>query len=251
MQNTARLTMEKVALVTGAAGGIGRALAAALAGRGYRVVASDLAAPEDLPEGVRGQAADLSTDAGVCAMIDEVEAREGPVDVFVGNAGVAFAMDARSSDADWARMMDVNLMAHVRAARRLLPGLAERGGTFIVTASAAGLLNEAGSIGYGVSKHAAVGFAEWLAFGYAADGLRVHCLCPEGVRTRMIEFAPYLAERAVAPEALAQAMLDAMDAGRFMVVTHDSTLKGLAVKAVDYDKFIRYMMSVAQNIRAR
>ncbi|MRX51139.1 SDR family NAD(P)-dependent oxidoreductase [Paracoccus sp. S-4012] len=233
--------MPKTALVTGGGAGIGRTIAEALLARGHSVVAADLRFPDGVPEGARALVADVSTDAGVRAMIDDVEAREGPVDVFVGNAGLGFAMDAASPDEDWARMMDVNLMAHVRAARRLLPDLAHRGGSFVVTASAAGLLNEVGSIGYGVSKHAAVGFAEWLAFHHAADGLKVHCLCPEGVLTSMIGFAPYLRERAVTPEAVAAALMAAMDAGRFMVTTHESTLKGLAVKAADYDKFIRFM----------
>lgn len=239
-------SQQKLALVTGAAGGIGRAIALALRADGATVIAADLREGEDLPEGVHPLIADISTTAGVAAMLQNAQRNFGPVDIFVGNAGLAFEMDAQSSEADWARMMDVNLMAHVRAARLLLPDLAQRGGRFVVTASAAGLLNEVRSLGYGVSKHAALGFAEWLAFTYRAEGLKVHCLCPEGVRTSMIEFSPYLEARAVPPEAAAEALIEAMRAERFMVTTHDSTLKGLAVKASDYEKYLAFMEGVSR-----
>lgn len=240
--------MKKVALVTGGGAGIGLAIATALAARGDRVVAADLRFDAPLPEGVRALEADVSSDAGVQAMIADVEANEGPVDLFVGNAGVAYVMGAQSGDDDWARMMNINLMAHVWAARVLMPDLAARGGTFVVTASAAGLLNEVMSLGYGVSKHAAVGFAEWLAFTHARDGLKVHCLCPEGVNTAMVEFADYLRPNAVMPDDVAAALMAAMEEGRFMVTTHPSTLKGLAVKAEDYEKFIRYMAGVSEAV---
>ncbi|SMX44294.1 SDR family NAD(P)-dependent oxidoreductase [Actibacterium lipolyticum] len=245
----------KVAVVTGGAGGIGHAMARRFADAGAKVVLADLTddtpAMRENPFSARFLRADISTEAGVLAMLRDVEAHEGAVDIFASNAGIAQRMDITASEDDWQRMMNINLMSHVWAARHLVPQMAERGGQFIVTASAAGLLNEVNSIGYGVTKHGAVGFAEWLAFHYADTPLQVFCLCPEGVQTPLIEEADYLKPRAVTPALVADKVIAAMKEQQFMITTHDSTLKGLAVKASDYDKFIGYMAKVSADEKAR
>jgi len=189
----------------------------------------------------------VATEAGVVAMLDDVERREGPVDIMISNAGIGQRMDLDAPMANWTAMMAVNLWSHIWAARRLVPDMARRGGVFLVTASAAGLLNEVNSAGYGTAKHGALGFAEWLAIRYRGTKARIHCLCPEGVDTPLIEAADYLKPRMVMPELVADRVMDALDTGRFLITTHDSTLKGLAVKAEDYEKYLDFMAGVSRD----
>ncbi len=181
------------AVVTGGGGGIGRALARRLAAGGARVVVNDIdaAAAEAVAAEIGGLAvpADVATRDGVTGLVAAARDYLGEIDLYCSNAGVAVAGDegGAAAEADWQRSWDVNVMAHVRAAEQLLPGWLARGqGRLVVTASAAGLLTMLGTAPYSVTKHGAVGYAEWLAATYGHRGLKVHCLCPQGVRTAML-----------------------------------------------------------------
>ena len=178
----------KVAVVTGGAGGIGAALAGRLADAGARVVVADRDAAGTAAVPVRGGAAahgDVSRADVLGDILALAESRFGPVDLFFANAGVGGEPGIGDSDEGWQHAIDVNVLAHVRAARLLVPGWLARGsGYFVATASAAGLLTQIGGAPYSVTKHAAVAFSEWLSVTYGDRGIRVSCLCPMGVNTR-------------------------------------------------------------------
>lgn len=195
----------RTAVVTGAGSGIGAAIAAALADRRARVVVADLdgdaaertvaAITAHHPGAAVAVAGDVADPAVIATLIDTAERTFGPVALYVANAGVMGA-PGLGDDADWDRVLAVNLRAHIRAAQQLVPGWVERGeGYFVSTASAAGLLTQIGAAGYAVSKHAAVGFAEWLAVTYGDRGVRVSCLCPMGWTPPCSTPAPHRAIR--------------------------------------------------------
>ena len=178
-------------VVTGGGAGIGRALALGLAAAGGRVVVNDLDAEAAAAVAARagGYAVpgDAATEQGVHELIAAARKHLGEIDIYCSNAGIAAGTGPDTPDPVWQRAWEVNVMAHVRASRELLPAWLERGrGCFIVTASAAGLLTMLGSAPYSVTKHAAEGYAEWLAATYGHRGLVVHCICPQGVRTNML-----------------------------------------------------------------
>lgn len=184
---------DKIVVVTGAAGGIGRALCHAFADEGARHVICadrDLPGAEETSKKIDGAAAhvDVSDEDQIKALIDTTEAAIGPIDIFCSNAGVLVEGGTDAPDAEWQRLWNINVMAHVWAARHVVPLMAERGGGYLLnTASAAGLLNQIGSAPYGVTKHAAVGLAEWLAITHGDAGIKVSVLCPQAVRTAMTE----------------------------------------------------------------
>jgi NAD(P)-dependent dehydrogenase (short-subunit alcohol dehydrogenase family) len=200
----------RVAIVTGGGGGIGGALAEELAAHGALVVVADLDAAsaqtvaDKITAAAAGSAvaagADVSDTACIRGLIASAEQRFGPVDLYFANAGIVGVPGLEASEADWDRSIDVNLRAHIRAAQLLVPGWVERGeGYFVSTASAAGLLSQIGSATYAVTKHAAVGFAEWLAISYRDRGVRVSCLCPMGVNTELL----YAGEKSGDPRGVA------------------------------------------------
>lgn len=247
-----------VAVVTGAGSGIGRALATAFAAAGAAVVAGDVD-EAGLAETVRGLdsavavTTDVSTIDGITRLID---AAPGPVDLFVANAGITGATGLGADEADWDRIIDVNLRAHVRAATLLMPEWEARGhGYFVAVASAAGLLTQLGAAGYAVTKHAAVGFAEWLSITYGAKGIGVSCVCPMGVDTPLLDGmvssddpATKLAAAAVrqagevlGPERVAELTVDAVRAERFLVLPHPVVLDMYRQKGSDYERWIAGM----------
>jgi NAD(P)-dependent dehydrogenase (short-subunit alcohol dehydrogenase family) len=245
----------RVVVVTGAAGGIGRALALRCADEGARVVATDVQAgalegvATELGAGHLAVAADVTDAVAVDALWRSVEDELGPVEVFFANAGVAIGEDPiETPDEVWDQAFAVNIRAHVLAARRLLPGWLERGeGYFVTTASAAGLLTQIGSAPYAVTKHAAVAFAEWLSVTYGERGVRVSCLCPMGVRTAMTE-GDELAHRVVRsagamlePEEVAEVVLAAVDREQFLILPHPEVLTFFQRKAMDYDRWLAGM----------
>ncbi|PTA67181.1 SDR family oxidoreductase [Deinococcus arcticus] len=239
----------KIIVVTGAASGIGQALAARLVGEGAAVIASDRNAEQGLQAaarmGARFVAADVGTEAGVQGLIQDVLANEGRIDLFCSNAGVAIGEGPESPDAHWDLSHRVNVMSHVWAARHLLPHMLARGeGYLLNTASAAGLLTELHSAPYAVTKHGALAFAEWLAITYGDRGIRVACLCPEGVWTPMIAHAPLLQQTAITTDELVDRTLAALRADAFLITTHPTTLKGFALKAADYDGWIVRMRAL-------
>lgn len=246
---------ERTVVVTGGAGGIGRALALACAAEGARVAVTDIAAEpltrvgEELGDGHLAVAADVTDERALGSLLSDVESELGRVDVFFANAGVAIGEDPLDTpDEVWDLAFSVNIRAHILAARRLLPGWLERGeGYFVTTASAAGLLTQIGSAPYAVTKHAAVAFAEWLSVTYGDRGIRVSCLCPMGVRTAMTQ-GDELAHRVVRsagsmlePDDVADAVVDAIDAERFLILPHPEVLTFFQRKAMDYDRWLAGM----------
>lgn len=242
----------KVAVVTGGGNGIGQALARALAAAGARgVVVADIEgdAAKATAEGIGGLGVrcDVSREADVIALIDQARERYGDIDLFCSNAGLAVGGGIETTDAEWRRVMDVNLMAHVYAARHLVPRMLERGeGYLLQTVSAAGLLSVSDA-SYAVAKHAALAFAEWLSITYGDHGIRVSCFCPQGVRTRMLLGSsggadlPTLLEGSVSPEQAAQVILEGLDAERFLILTHPEVRDYVRRKAEDPDRWLRGM----------
>jgi NAD(P)-dependent dehydrogenase (short-subunit alcohol dehydrogenase family) len=245
-------------VVTGAGGGIGRAIARRLAAGGARVVVNDLdpGAAAAVAAEIEGFAVpgDAGTEQGVLDLVAAARDRLGEIDVYCSNAGTGTGSGPETPDELWQRAWEVNTMAHVRAARALLPGWLERGqGTFVVTASAAGLLTMLGSAPYSVTKHAAVGFAEWLAATYAHRGLSVHCICPQGVRTQMLANSGragdvVLADAAIEPEQVADALADAMAGGRFLVLPHPEVRDYYVQRATDTDRWLRGMSRLQRRV---
>jgi NAD(P)-dependent dehydrogenase (short-subunit alcohol dehydrogenase family) len=245
-------------VVTGGGAGIGRALARGLAAAGARVVVSDLngAAAQAVATEIGGYAvaADAGTQAGVHDLIAAARTHLGEIDVYCSNAGVAVGTGPEAPDSQWQQSWDVNVMAHVRAARELLPGWLERGrGCLVVTASAAGLLTMLGSAPYSVTKHGAESFAEWMAATYAHRGLTVHCICPQGVKTDMLAQSGQagqvvLQDAAIEPEQVAEALLAGMADGRFLILPHPEVRGYYQLRAGDPDKWLRGMNRMEQKI---
>jgi short-subunit dehydrogenase len=167
------------------------------------------------------------------------------VDVFCSNAGVGVAGGPESPDKDWQKSWEVNLMAHVYAARAVLPQMLERKeGYLLQTVSAAGLLTQIGSAPYSVTKHAALSFAEWLSITYGDQGLKVSALCPQGVRTNMLaraDFAggAFLLDTAIEPEQVADAVVQGMAEEKFLILPHPEVAKYFQNKATDYERWLR------------
>jgi NAD(P)-dependent dehydrogenase (short-subunit alcohol dehydrogenase family) len=253
-----------VAVVTGAGSGIGRALSMALAADDVSVVIGDLdgdaaAATAGLITDAGGSAVTVTTDVsstdGVTRLVDAARVF-GPVDVYVANAGIIGAPGLGDDEADWDRIIDVNLRGHVRAAKVLVPEWVQRGrGYFVAVASAAGLLTQIGAAGYSVTKHAAVGFAEWLAITYGDSGIGVSCVCPMGVATPLLdriagESDPAVRTAAAAvmnagevmePDRVAELTVEAIRADRFLVLPHAAVLDMYRQKSSDYERWIAGM----------
>jgi len=247
------------AVVTGGGSGIGAAIARRLAdGARARVIVNDLdpAAAAVVAAEIGGIAVpgDAATEDGVRELISTARGYLGEIDIYCSNAGTAAGTGPDTPEADWQRAWEVNTLAHVRASRELLPAWLERGhGTFVVTASAAGLLTMLGSAPYSVTKHAAEAYAEWLAATYAHRGLSVHCICPQGVRTQMLSGSGragqvVLMGNAIEPEQVADALWDAMAQGRFLVLPHPEVRDFYALRATDTDKWLRGMNRLQRKI---
>jgi NAD(P)-dependent dehydrogenase (short-subunit alcohol dehydrogenase family) len=250
---------QAVAVVTGGAGGIGQALAAGLTAEGCRVAVVDLeagraeAAASKL-EGAIGLSADVGDQTAVANMVEAVERRLGPVDIYCSNAGVASGAGLGDDEA-WDRSWRVHGLAHVYAARRVVPGMIERGsGAFVVTASAAGLLMMMQSAPYTVTKHASVATAEWLAVNYGGAGVQFHCLCPQGVRTPMVSGDPKgeaevaASGRILEPAEVAGAVIEAVRQNRFLVLPHPEVQEYEKVKVSDRDAWLAGMRRLLSRV---
>jgi NAD(P)-dependent dehydrogenase (short-subunit alcohol dehydrogenase family) len=240
----------KVAVITGAAKGIGRALALRFHQEQAIVVAVDIDAgvavtANDL-DGL-GIQVDVTQESEIVALVERVTRKYGHVDVFCSNAGIMVEGGPEVPDAQWQRIFGVNLMAHVYAARAVLPGMLERGeGYFLQTVSAAGLLSQIGSAPYAVTKHAALAFAEWLSITYGDRGIKVSAICPQGVKTAMLHEsdtgpARFLSDGAVTPEQVAEAAVQGIDAESFLILPHPEVGEYFRRKAADYDRWLRGM----------
>jgi NAD(P)-dependent dehydrogenase (short-subunit alcohol dehydrogenase family) len=239
-------------IVTGAARGIGAALARRFHAAGARVVVADVIDPGPVAAELTGAVpivADVASAAGNAALIDAAEAAFGPVDLFFANAGVAIGTDLTTSEEEWRLDFDVNVNAHRWAAARLLEGWLDRGhGYFCSTASAAGLLTQIGSAPYSLTKRAAVAFAEWLSITYGDRGVRVTCLCPQGVNTAMLRESlgggtdVVRASGAVLePDEVADLAAEAISAERFLVLPHPEVHDYVLRKATDVDRWLAGM----------
>lgn len=239
------------AVVTGGGHGIGRAIALRLAAGGLKVLVADLdgAAAAEVARDAGGiaWAGDCAGPDGVAGLLGAATQALGRVDLFVANAGVGTALGLDAPDEAWQHTLEVNLMAHVRAARLLVPSWLSdgRGGRFVVTASAAGLLSMIGDAPYSASKHAAVAFAEWLSLTYRDAGVVVQALCPQGVRTDMLaglgDLAPLLEPGAISAEEVAEAVWQALQGDAFLILPHPEVARYYANRAADTDRWLATM----------
>lgn len=259
---------DKVVVVTGGASGIGRAMAERFAQEGARgVVVADLneSQAQEVASGIGEDslavACDVTDEEAVGKLLDSAEEAFGLVDVFCANAGIGVGAGLEAPNDVWSRVMDVNVISHVYAARRLIPEWVERGeGYWVTTASAAGLLSQIGDATYAVSKHGAVALAEWLAITYGPSGVRVSCLCPMGVDTPLLRAGletkseEGLGARIVAaagnllpPEQVAEDVVQAMREERFLILPHPEVGEFFRRRGDDHDRWLAGM----QRLQAR
>ena len=248
---------DKTIVVTGGGNGIGRALCVRFATEGAKtVVVSDVngAAARQVADAIGGVAieADVSREADVVRLVAQVVLQHGAIDLFCSNAGIAVDGDEHTPTAEWERCWDVNVMAHVYAARAVLPGmLARRDGYLLQTVSAAGLLTHPQSATYAVTKHASLAFAEWLSIAYGDRGIKVSALCPQGVRTDMLRRAApagreFLMDSALEPEQVADEVVKGLADERFLILPHPEVAEYFRRKAGDYDRWLRGMRRLRQ-----
>lgn len=247
----------KIVAVTGASGGIGRAIGDMFAKRGAKVALSDLSPPTDSAAEMGGKAyvCDVSSEASVIDFIDQVEAYLGPIDIYISNAGIGNGNGphvAGGSNASWEASWQVNVMGSVYAARRLMPGWLERGdGRFVITASAAGLLNQVGSASYSATKHAAVSFAESIEIEHGNDGIHSHCICPQYVRTKMTAGVDFSGQREtlLEPEDVAEALRQAIEDEKFLVLPHPVAGEYYAYRAANPDAWLSGMRKMLAKLK--
>ena len=253
----------KHVVITGAGSGIGRACAARFAAEGARVVASDRdgESVRTVAEAIGALAvtADVSRESEIIGLIAAAQAEHGPIDLFFSNAGVPGPGGGpEAPDDELQQTWEVNVMAHVWAARALLPDWVARGdGYLLSTASAAGLLTQVSALAYSITKHAAVALAEWLAITYGDAGIKVSCLCPQGVRTRMLDVAledpvgaaPLLAGGLLEPDDVAVAVVDGVREERFLILPHEDVAKYMALKGAQPDRWLAGMRRLVREAR--
>jgi NAD(P)-dependent dehydrogenase (short-subunit alcohol dehydrogenase family) len=249
---------DKVVVVTGAASGIGRGLAHRFAAEGARAVVAldydgdgaqvvaDAIAAEHASVATLAVRADVSVESDLVTAIEQTEAGFGPIDLFCSNAGILLIGGEEIPDDDWQRIIDINVMAHVHAARHLVPRMLERGGGYLLnTCSAAGLLTQIGSAPYSVTKHAALGFAEWLSVTYGDQGIVVSALCPQAVESKMttgIEGGGVAGvDGMITPEQVADAVIEGLADERFLILPHPEVAEYFRRKAGDYDRWLAGM----------
>jgi NAD(P)-dependent dehydrogenase (short-subunit alcohol dehydrogenase family) len=255
---------DKIIVITGAAGGIGKAMAERFksAGAGHLVIADvDLDGASAVADALGGTAVqvNVANETDIKHLIDSTESAIGPIDLFCSNAGIATAESLDAPNEQWQLIWDVNVMSHLFAARHVVPRMIKRGGGYLLnTCSAAGLLNQIGGAAYGVTKHAAVGLGEWIALTYAHQGIKVSLLCPQAVRTAMTTgdamdnagVAAAAADGMMEPEQLAEAVLKGLRAEHFLILPHPQVSDYMRRKTADYDRWIRGMNRFHQAIYA-
>lgn len=250
---------DRIVVVTGAASGIGQALAYRFAKEGAKlVVCSDVNA-----EGARAVAkaiggvafaTNVAKEADIQHLIEKVEAEHGPIDLFCSNAGIGVGGGAETPNDQWQRSWEINVMAHVWAARHMVPRMIARGGGYLLnTASAAGLLSQIGSASYAVTKHASVGFAEWIAITHGDQGIKVSVLCPQAVRTAMTagnEDGVASVDGMIEPEEVAEACVRAIEAEEFLILPHPKVIDYMRKKTADYGRWIGGMRKLNRAYRS-
>ena len=252
-----RLT-DKIIVITGAASGIGRAMAQRFAKEGAkRIVCSDLngAGAKAVAAEIGGVAfeTNVAKEDDIRHLIERVEADQGPIDLFCSNAGIGVGGGAEAPNDAWQRIWDINVMAHVWAARHVVPRMIVRGGGYLLnTSSAAGLLSQIGSAPYAVTKHAAVGLAEWLAITHGDQGIKVSVLCPQAVRTAMTAGNPdgvASIDGMMEPETVAEACVRAIEKEDFLILPHPEVLEYMRRKTGDYNRWIAGMQKLNRKYR--
>lgn len=259
---------DRVAVITGGAGGIGAALGRRFAAEGAAaIVLADLnggaarAVAQAIGPVAHGVRLDVTDPTQVQALVEETERRYGRIDLFCANAGVATGGGVEAPDADWERAWQVNVMAHVHAARAVLPAMLARGqGYLLFTCSAAGVLTAVGDAPYTATKHAAVGFAEWLSITYRDAGIRVSALCPQGVDTPMLAdglAAGHLGARVIAasgavltPDQVAEATIAGLAEERFLILPHPEVATYARRRAEDPDGWQAGLRKLVRKLRA-
>ncbi len=239
----------KIAVVTGGASGIGRALCRRFAREGARaIIVADVdeAGAKAVAEEMRGASVtcDVRSEDDIVRLVRITEERFGPIDLFCSNAGIIVPGGVEVDNKSWQRIWEINVMAHVYAARAVIPGMIERGGgALLITASAAGLLSQIGSAPYSVTKHAALGLAENIAITYGDQGIKVFALCPQAVRTEMTRQGGGVAalDGLMDPEQLAEAVIDGLGREQFLILPHPEVKKYLQRKTDDYDRWLQGM----------
>lgn len=250
---------DKIIVITGAGSGIGRALAIRFHAEGAKkivVVDINLSNAQDTAVMVNGIAmmADVAKENDIYRVIEETETNVGAIDLFCSNAGVAIGENIDSPNSEWQASWDINVMSHVYAARHLLPRMLPRGsGYFLNTSSAAGLLNQIGGAAYGVTKHAAVGFGEWLAIHHKHEGIKVSMLCPQAVRTPMTAvdndaIAAAANDGMIEPEELANCVVEELRKESFLILPHAIVLEYMRNKSTNYNRWIGGMNKLMRHI---
>jgi NAD(P)-dependent dehydrogenase (short-subunit alcohol dehydrogenase family) len=242
-------------VVTGAGGGIGAALARRFAAEGARVVVNDL--DGDRAKAVADEIDGIALPGDASGIVGAArDALGGAVDIYCANAGVGSGGSEAAGEQVWAQAWDVNVMAHVRAAEALIPGWLERGGgRFVSTVSAAGLLTMIGAAPYSVTKHGAYAFAEWLSLTYRHRGIKVHAICPQGVRTDMLAATGsagdlVLQPTAIEPDAVADALMKGIEEERFLILPHPEVAGFYQVRATEPDRWLTTMNHIQQKWEA-
>jgi len=246
-------------VVTGGASGIGRAMCIRFGALGAAVTVADLDGPGAeatartvVAAGGRASArvCDVCREDDIVGLVEHATSTFGPIDLFCSNAGVPAGGGPEAPDEVWTRAWEVHTMAHVWAARAVLPGMVERGrGYLLQTASAAGLLTNLGAAPYAVTKHATVAFAEWLAISYGDAGIRVSCLCPMGVRTPLLDGAAddlagavvLATSELIEPDDVADAVVAGLATEQFLILPHPVVTEYWQAKVTDYDRWLRGM----------
>jgi len=251
---------DKVVVVTGGGNGIGRALCRRFAAEGAKaVIVADIKLDDarKVATEIGGfeYAVDVASESEIQKLVGDVLKKYGQIDLFCSNAGIGVEGDCEVTNHDWQRIWDINTMAHVWASRYVLPGmLARKEGYLLQTVSAAGLLTQIGSAPYAVTKHAALALAEWLSITYGDQGIKVSALCPQGVKTRMLENAEFgggtfLLEGALEPEQVADAVVKGLDAESFLILPHPEVLEYMRRKTADYDRWLRGMRRLQASVQ--
>jgi len=251
---------DKVAVVTGGANGIGRALCNRFAAEGARAVVVadlDIDRADRLAKEIGGMAVatNVGDEASIINLVRRTTEAYGVIDLFCSNAGIGTPGGADEPNDIWQRIWEVNVMAHVYAARHVLPGMLARGeGYILATASAAGLLSQIGSAPYSVTKHGAVAFAEWLSITHGDEGIKVSCLCPQGVNTDLLKKSAggpgdFLRANALEPDDVADAVVKGIDEERFLILPHLEVAEYMRRKATDYDRWLRGMRRLQASFR--
>ena len=250
-------------VITGAASGIGRACAIRFAAEGARLVLADRdeAAVDAVARelGAVGMRADVGRERDIRALIDAAQRRHGAIDLFYSNAGIGGPPGGPEAPDDALQLTwEVNVMAHVWAARALIPEMVARGdGYLLSTASAAGLLTQLSALGYSITKHAAVALAEWLAITYADAGIKVSCVCPQGVRTPMLDqaaqdpvgSAALLAQGVIEPADVAAAVVAGISEERFLILPHPEVAEFMTVKGAQPERWLGGMRRLLRQAR--